>query len=97
YIFRMLFRLTEVLTRLTSLAIIWLYNIYWVGVILLIELIFYYLLYKDGRLGIDISNVVSLLIAHPNLSFRDSYTTTRRYPTRFIGMFTLWTPIWFLV
>ena len=71
FIARALFRLCEVLSRLCVVALL----TQTIGlpptfIIIGVELLFYFVMYKDKYLGDDIGNVVEILILHPNLSLR---------------------------
>ena len=88
---RFLFRVFEVVSRLACLAVLWLCtNVIIILVFLGIQLFFFGVLYYNGQLGNEFGNIMSILIAYPNLSIRENYYDISVY-IKILGYSTLWT------
>eukprot|EP01084_Bolivina_argentea_P035758 66250_1 len=79
FIIRSIFRLCEITTRICIMSLLSqirvsnkYYGIYIIILIISLQIIFYLIMYKDGFLGNDLSNIIEILIVHPNLSLRIS-------------------------
>ena len=81
---RSFFRLFEIAGRLATFAVFW-YCVggFWTIVILFFEIAFYTCIFKLNMLGNDFSNVVGIIVAHPNLSYRYYYMPLRHKHGKF--------------
>ena len=73
FLLRYTFRLSEVLARLATMALLWINTTGYVTTAWVVyQTIFYYLLYRQGKLGRDPGHFFAIIIGYPNLSYRDS-------------------------